>query len=74
MTDRFRLTISQLNPTLGNFKENFSKAVTSWEISKAEKANLVALFKARSFAKEIEEIASKPIIKANHLTYSSLVG
>ena len=43
MTDRFRLTISQLNPTLGNFKENFSKAVTSWKIGKAEKANLVAL-------------------------------
>ena len=40
MTDRFRLTISQLNPTLGNFKENFSKAVTSWKIGKAEKANL----------------------------------
>jgi len=43
MTDRFRLTISQLNPTLGNFKENFSKAVSSWERGKAEKANLVAL-------------------------------
>ena len=43
MTDRFRLTISQLNPTLGNFKENFSKAVSSWQRGKAEKANLVAL-------------------------------
>ena len=37
------------------------------------RANRVALFKARSFANEIDDIASKPIIIANHFTYSSLL-
>ena len=40
----------------------FTKIFTS-----LTRANRVALFKARSFANEIDDMASKPIIIANHL-------
>ena len=66
MTDRFRLTISQLNPTLGNFKENISKAVTSWKIGKAEKANLVALPEMFIYLPSVRRGLSHRSIRAAH--------
>ena len=43
MKNTFRLTISQLNPIVGNFQENLLKVVNSWNYAKAEKADMLAL-------------------------------
>ena len=34
--DTFRLTISQLNPIVGNFEENFIKVIKAWERGKKD--------------------------------------
>ncbi|APX22611.1 MAG: NAD+ synthase [Rhodobacteraceae bacterium] len=43
MADRFRLTIAQLNPTLGDLAGNAAKARDAWEKGKAAGADMVAL-------------------------------
>jgi NAD+ synthase len=43
MMNTFRMTIAQLNPTVGNFGENSQKVINAWEVSKRDKANLLAL-------------------------------
>ena len=43
MMDTFRLTISQLNPIVGNFEKNFIKVIEAWDNSKKDKANMLAL-------------------------------
>lgn len=43
MSDRFRITLAQLNPTVGDLKGNASKAKTAWLEGKSAKADLVAL-------------------------------
>jgi NAD+ synthase len=43
MTDRFRLTLAQLNPTVGAIAENAAKARSAWEAGRAAGADLVAL-------------------------------
>ena len=43
MTETFRLTLAQLNPTLGDIAGNAAKARAAWATAKAAGANLVAL-------------------------------
>ncbi|MDO6585672.1 NAD+ synthase [Salipiger sp. 1_MG-2023] len=43
MADRFRLTIAQLNPTVGDLAGNAARAREAWEQGKAAGADLVAL-------------------------------
>ena len=43
MTDRFRITLAQLNPTLGDLAGNAAKARAAWEEGRAAGADLVAL-------------------------------
>ena len=50
------------------FNPRFKKILISLII-----ANLLALFWFLNLAKEIEDIASNPIIHANHTTYSGFV-
>ena len=41
MTDSIRITLAQLNPTLGDLEGNASKARSAWEKGKAAGAALV---------------------------------
>ena len=41
--DNFRLTMAQLNPTVGDLAGNCAKAKAAWENGKAAGADLVAL-------------------------------
>ena len=41
--DNFRLTMAQLNPTVGDLASNCAKAKAAWEDGKAAGADLVAL-------------------------------
>ena len=43
MADRFRLTIEQLNPTMGDLAGNAAQAKDAWEQAKAAGAAMVAL-------------------------------
>lgn len=43
MTDRFRLTIAQANPTMGDLDGNAARARAAWEAGRAAGAQMVAL-------------------------------
>ena len=43
MAERFRLTLAQLNPTVGAIADNIAKARAAWEDGKAAGADMVAL-------------------------------
>ncbi|MCC5993677.1 MAG: NAD+ synthase [Rhodobacteraceae bacterium] len=43
MSDRFRLTLAQLNPTLGDIAGNAAKARDAWAHAKSEAADMLAL-------------------------------
>ena len=43
MRDRFRLTMAQLNPTMGDLEGNAAKALEAWTAGRAAGADLVAL-------------------------------
>ena len=43
MSDTFKITLAQLNPTVGDLNGNADKAVAAWEKSKQSGADLVAL-------------------------------
>lgn len=43
MSDRFRLTIAQLNPTVGDLHGNAQKARQAWEVARDAGADMIAL-------------------------------
>jgi NAD+ synthase len=43
MADKFRITLGQLNPTVGDIDGNAAKARSVWEAGKAASADMVAL-------------------------------
>ena len=43
MADRFRVTLAQMNPTVGDLAGNAAKAVVAWQAGRAANADLVAL-------------------------------
>ena len=43
MTNRFRITLGQLNPTVGDLAGNKAKALAAWEEGRAAGADFVAL-------------------------------
>ncbi|MEP2717212.1 NAD+ synthase [Pseudophaeobacter sp.] len=43
MADRFRVTLAQMNPTVGDLAGNAAKAREAWQAGRAAKADLVAL-------------------------------
>ncbi len=43
MAERFRLTMAQANPTMGDLEGNAAKAIAAWQEGKAAGADLVAL-------------------------------
>ena len=47
MNDRFRITLAQLNPTVGALQANADKALDAWQQGKAAGADLVALSEMR---------------------------
>ena len=43
MTETFRITLAQLNPTMGDLAGNAARAKAAWDEGKANEADLVAL-------------------------------
>ena len=60
MTDRFRITLAQLNPVVGDLDGNAAKARAAWETGRAAGADLVALPEMFVTGHPIRDLALKP--------------
>ncbi|MCT4555010.1 MAG: NAD+ synthase [Pelagimonas sp.] len=61
MADRFRLTLAQLNPTVGDLEGNAAKARAAWEEARAAGADLVALPEMFLTGYQTQDLILKPI-------------
>ena len=61
MTDRFRITLAQLNPTVGDIQGNAAKAREAWEKGKEAGTDLVALPEMFITGYNTQDLIEKPI-------------
>lgn len=64
MSNRFRITLAQLNPTLGDFAANAAKAREAWLTAKAAGADLVAFSEMFIVGYQAQDIVMKPAFTA----------
>ena len=60
MSDRFRLTLAQLNPVAGAIDDNVDKAYRAWEAGKSAGADMVALTEMFVAGYQIQDLVAKP--------------
>jgi len=60
MTDRFRITLGQLNPKMGDIPGNAAKALEAWEVGKAAGADMVALPEMFIAGYNAQDLVMKP--------------
>lgn len=60
MSDTFRLTLAQLNPTVGDFAGNADKARDAWAQAKAANARMVALPEMFLTGYQVQDLVLKP--------------
>ncbi len=60
MSDRFRITLAQLNPTVGDLKGNAEKARQAWEAGRAADAQMVALPEMFITGYNTQDLVMKP--------------
>ncbi len=60
MTHDFRLTIAQLNPVLGDFEGNATKARAAWDTARAAGAQMLALPEMFMTGYQVQDLAMKP--------------
>ena len=65
MADRFRVTLAQLNPTMGDLAGNAAKARAAWEQGKAAGADLVALPEMFITGYNAQDLVMKPAFHAD---------
>ena len=61
MADRFRITLAQLNPTVGDIAGNAAKARTAWEEGRKAGAQLVALPEMFLTGYNTQDLVMKPV-------------
>ena len=64
MADRFRLTLAQLNPVLGDLAGNAAKAKVAWEAGRAAGADMVALTEMFLTGYQTQDLVLKPAFVA----------
>ena len=64
MSDRFRLTMAQANPTMGDLEGNAAKAYTAWQEGKKAGADLVALPEMFIVGYNAQDLIKKPALQA----------
>lgn len=67
MTDKLRLTLAQLNPTLGDFKGNLAKARDAWAQAKAAGADMLVLPEMFLSGYQAQDLVQKPAFTADAL-------
>jgi NAD+ synthase len=65
MTDRFRLTLAQLNPTVGAIAANADAAFAAWEAGRAAGADMVALTEMFITGYQTQDLIVKPAFVAD---------
>ena len=60
MANRFRLTLAQMNPTVGDLAGNMALAKRAWEAGKAAGADMVALPEMFITGYQIQDLVMKP--------------
>ncbi|MFN6978692.1 MAG: nitrilase-related carbon-nitrogen hydrolase, partial [Gemmobacter sp.] len=65
MADRFRLTLAQLDPTVGAIGANAGKARDAWAAGKAAGADLVALPEMFLTGYQTQDLVLKPAFVAD---------
>ena len=65
MTDKFRLTMAQLNATVGDFDGNLAKAKTAFELAKADGADMLALPEMFLTGYQAQDLVQKPAFVAD---------
>ena len=65
MNNRFRLTIAQLNPTVGDISGNAAKAREAWEQARAADADMVALSEMFITGYNTQDLVMKPAFVAD---------
>jgi NAD+ synthase len=63
--DTFRLTMAQLNPTVGALAQNADKAREAWAAGKAAGAHLVALPEMFLSGYQVQDMVQKPAFLAD---------
>ncbi|MEX0329590.1 MAG: NAD+ synthase [Ruegeria sp.] len=61
MADRFRITLAQLNPTVGDIAGNAAKATTAWQQGRDAGADLVALPEMFITGYNTQDLVMKPV-------------
>ncbi|RLK02628.1 NAD+ synthase [Ruegeria conchae] len=61
MADRFRITLAQLNPTVGDIEGNAAKAAAAWQQGRAAQADLVALPEMFITGYNTQDLVMKPV-------------
>jgi NAD+ synthase len=64
MTDHFRLTLAQLNPTVGDLTGNAAKARAAWQAGRAARADMVALTEMFITGYQTQDLILKPAFVA----------
>ncbi len=65
MSDRFHITLAQLNPTVGDLAGNAAKALAAWNEGKAAGADLVALPEMFLTGYQAQDLIVKPAFVAH---------
>lgn len=60
MSAQFRMTLAQLNPTVGDFAGNAAKAKAAWEAGKAAGADMVMLPEMFITGYQVQDLVMKP--------------
>jgi NAD+ synthase len=69
MTDRFRMTLAQLNPTLGDLAGNAAKAVQAFETAKAAGADMLALPEMFISGYQAQDLVMKPAFTVDAMAH-----
>ena len=69
MADKFRITLGQLNPTVGDLAGNAAKAQQAWEAGKAAGAQMVALPEMFIAGYNAQDLVMKPAFQADVITH-----
>ncbi|MEZ5882989.1 MAG: NAD+ synthase [Paracoccaceae bacterium] len=69
MTDRFRLTLAQLNPTVGALAANAEKAHEAWLAGRAAGADMVALPEMFLTGYQTQDLVLKPAFLADAMAH-----
>ncbi len=69
MSDKFRLTLAQLNPTVGALAENAAKARDAWQQGRDAGANMVALTEMFITGYQVQDLVMKPAFTADAMAH-----